>query len=258
MATGPTGPTGATGATGTGATGAAGATGATGPTGPTGPTGATGATGAEGAEGAAGAEGPVGPTGATGETGPTGADGEPATITIGNVFTGDPGTPAEVVNTGTDRDVILDITIPRGEPGGGGTLDVLATVDTSPQPTNPGGSLIFNDNPLISGNSITHTAGSPDVFINTDGVYQATFHGTVSVDTGTSIPGSIDVQMNLNGAPVSGATATHTFASTNEAATVSFSMPFRVTGAPQSLTVVAQQAGFTFQDAALTVVRLGD
>ena len=57
---------------------------------------------------------------------------------------------------------------------------------------------------------------------------------------------------------VSGATATHTFASTNEAATVSFSMPFRVTGAPQSLTVVAQQAGFTFQDAALTVVRLGD
>lgn len=39
------------------------------------------------------------------------------TIKVGNVETGDPGTNANVINSGTDKDVILDFTIPRGEPG---------------------------------------------------------------------------------------------------------------------------------------------
>ena len=64
--------------------------------------------------------------GATGETGPTGAA---ATIQIGTVTTGDPGTPAEVTNAGDENAAIFDFVIPRGADGGGGTPEVLATVD---------------------------------------------------------------------------------------------------------------------------------
>ena len=263
-ATGPTGPIGPTGATGvTGATGptgptGVGVTGATGEIGPTGPTGVTGSTGATGATGPTGPIGPTGATGATGPTGPTGPTGEAATITIGTVTTGDPGTEAEVINSGTPNDAIFDFVIPRGEPGGGGTPEVLATIDTSNQPTTAGGALTFSDNPLISGTSITHQAGTPDVQITQPGIYQATFHGTVSVETGTSIPAELVTRLNLNGSAVAGASATHTFTSSNEIATVSFSVPFRVDSVPSTLEVVAEQNGFIFNESAFTVIRLGD
>lgn len=38
-------------------------------------------------------------------------------ITIGSTSTGEPGTEANVVNSGTSSDAILDFTIPRGDPG---------------------------------------------------------------------------------------------------------------------------------------------
>ena len=275
-AAGPAGPTGATGATGAiGATGATGATGNTGPEGPAGPTGATGATGAAGATGDTGAEGPAGATGATGDIGPTGATGDmgpegpagptgetgptgaAATITIGSVTTGDPGTEASVTNSGTSEDAVFDFVIPRGEPGGGGAPEVLATVDTTPQPTSANGALIFNETPLVSGTAITHTAGSPDVQINQPGIYQAFFTGTVLIDAGTTIPSTLTVQLTLNGVPITGAVARHTFTASNEEVTLSMNAPFPVTGAG-TLEVVTSDAGYTFEDASLTVVRLGD
>lgn len=223
-----------------------------GPIGPTGPTGSTGATGVTGI-GVTGATGPTGPTGATGE------DGRAATITIGSVITGEPGTPVEVTNSGTDTDAVFDFVIPRGEPGGGGgTLDVLATVDPATQSPGAGTPLIFSNNPLVSGTSITHQAGSPDVNINQPGIYQATFHSSVYPNPGTTIPASVRVQLYQNGVPVAGAVARHTFAAPTEEATMSFSVPFQVTNVPSNITVVVEDDGFTFQEAALTVVRLGD
>lgn len=53
---------------------------------------------------------------AQGIPGPTGPQG-PATITIGNVTTGDPGTQATVTNSGTIENVVLDFTIPAGPQG---------------------------------------------------------------------------------------------------------------------------------------------
>lgn len=257
----PTGATGATGNTGpegpagpTGATGATGAAGATGDTGAEGPAGATGATGDIGPTGATGDMGPEGPAGPTGETGPTGAA---ATITIGSVTTGDPGTEASVTNSGTSEDAVFDFVIPRGEPGGGGAPEVLATVDTTPQPTSANGALIFNETPLVSGTAITHTAGSPDVQINQPGIYQAFFTGTVLIDAGTTIPSTLTVQLTLNGVPITGAVARHTFTASNEEVTLSMNAPFPVTGAG-ILEVVTSDAGYTFEDASLTVVRLGD
>lgn len=44
-------------------------------------------------------------------------DGTAATIQIGTVTTGEPGTQASVTNTGTEHAAVLDFTIPRGSPG---------------------------------------------------------------------------------------------------------------------------------------------
>ena len=51
-----------------------------------------------------------------GPTGPTGAQG-PATINIGKTTTGDTGTSASVINSGTDINAILDFIIPKGDSG---------------------------------------------------------------------------------------------------------------------------------------------
>ena len=260
-ATGEAGPTGATGATGeagpTGATGATGEAGPTGATGEAGPTGATGATGEAGPTGVTGATGETGPTGATGETGETGPTGPAATIRIGSVTTGDPGTEAEVTNSGTEEEAVFDFVIPRGEPGGGSAPDVLATVDTTAQPSAGGGALIFNDTPLVSGTAISHQPGSSQVEINQDGVYQVIFQSTVSVSAGTTIPSTLQVRLNQNGNAVAGGLSRHTFSGSNETATLSFDIPFRG-AAGDTLQVVADEDGFTFDEAALTVIRLGD
>ena len=62
----------------------------------------------------------------------------------------------------------------------------------------------------------------------------------------------------MAGTPVIGASARHTFAASNEIATLSFSIPFRVSAVPENIQIVPDQSGFTFSDLHLTVIRLGD
>lgn len=64
-----------------------------------------------------------GDKGDKGNPGADGLDGKAATIEIGTVTTGNPGTDASVVNVGTENTAVLNFTIPRGNPGepGGGS-----------------------------------------------------------------------------------------------------------------------------------------
>ena len=197
--------------------------------GPTGPQGApglqgrpgpTGPTGPAGAEGATGATGPTGPTGADGATGATGATG------------------------------------PTG-PAGAASSDVVAATDSTFQTSTAGTPLNFAATALTSGNSLSHTAGAPEVTVNQPGVYQASFHSTVSTGTGAAIPATVTVDLALNGNPLQGASATHTFASSADVSNLSFTVPFQVTSAPAALTAVPVQGGFPFGNSSLTVVRLG-
>lgn len=61
--------------------------------------------------------------GKDGSPGPAGADGAPgkdgaaATVTVGTVTTGEPGTQASVTNRGTENAAVLDFVIPKGEKG---------------------------------------------------------------------------------------------------------------------------------------------
>ena len=64
-----------------------------------------------------------GPKGDPGDTGPAGADGLAATVEVGTVTTGAPGTDAAVENVGTPTAAVLNFTIPRGNPGSGGGGD---------------------------------------------------------------------------------------------------------------------------------------
>lgn len=68
-----------------------------------------------------------------GAKGDTGATGAAATITIGSVTTGEPGTNASVSNSGTSTNAILNFMIPRGNPGSGGgsSVDVDAALSDS-------------------------------------------------------------------------------------------------------------------------------
>ena len=68
-----------------------------------------------------------------GAKGDTGATGTAATITIGSVTTGEPGTNASVSNSGTSTNAILNFMIPRGNPGSGGgsSVDVDAALSDS-------------------------------------------------------------------------------------------------------------------------------
>ena len=122
--TGPTGPTGPRGFQGPqgprglqGPQGPQGVTGNTGPMGNTGPQGIQGLQGPIGPTGVQGATGPTGSTGATGPTGSTGATGTAATIQVGSVTTGEPGSAASVTNSGNENNAIFDFVIPRGETG---------------------------------------------------------------------------------------------------------------------------------------------
>ena len=293
--TGPTGPTGAAGATGptgptgpTGATGAAGAAGPTGPTGPqgipgpdgaagptgpqgipgpagavgaagpTGPTGATGAAGAAGPTGPTGPTGPQGPTGPTGPTGPSGEEGSSATVRVGTVTTGDPGSDAAVTNSGTEQDAVLNFTIPRGDSGSSASPVLLSAYSTPPQSGTSGAALLFDRNGLSYGSAISHTAGSGTFTINTPGVYSVTFHGAIAPASGVNFPLSIAVTLQQGGAAVPGGTVLHTFHTSSDVANVSLAVPVAVSSAPSALEIEGTGGSFLYSAIAMTITRLGD
>ena len=59
------------------------------------------------------------PAGATGKDGEDGQDGKAATIQIGSVTTGEPGSDAQVSNGGSENAAVFNFVIPRGQQGKG-------------------------------------------------------------------------------------------------------------------------------------------
>jgi|HubBroStandDraft_1064217.scaffolds.fasta_scaffold00246_3 hypothetical protein len=101
--------------------GSQGATGPQGPAGPSGAPGATGPQGAQGPQGSMGSTGPQGPQGTPGTAGSNGLPGAAATVQVGTVTTGSPGSQASVTNIGTANAAVLNFSIPQGAPGSGGS-----------------------------------------------------------------------------------------------------------------------------------------
>ena len=78
-----------------------------------------------------GAAGNSGATGAIGQTGPTGSAGDNASITIGTITTGEPGSSATVANAGSDTAAVLNFSIPRGVQGAQGTFRWMGAYNAS-------------------------------------------------------------------------------------------------------------------------------
>ena len=266
-ATGPQGPQGETGPQGergfTGATGPQGPQGETGPQGPQGETGPqgergfTGATGPQGPKGETGATGPQGPQGETGPQGPqgeTGPQGEAATITVGAVTTGEPGTNVVITNSGTSQDAVLNFTIPRG--AAGGTVQSLAIVDTDPKIISGVGEIKFTASPYVNSQSFDYTPGTTEISIVNNGVYQAFFHCTVVASSGSTIPTSITIELRSDGTLIPGSPSRHIFRSTGESASVTLSTSILVTDAPIRLTVYLEGDEVVITDCSLTIIRL--
>ena len=76
--------------------------------------------GEPGAAGPQGERGEQGPAGSDGASGPQGDPGQAATIQVGQVTTGEPGSEAQVTNSGSESAAVFDFVIPRGEPGAAG------------------------------------------------------------------------------------------------------------------------------------------
>lgn len=243
---GPTGPTGSTGATGaTGVTGATGATGNTGPTGPAGTNGAMGPTGPTGASGMNGAMGPTGPTGATGITGPTG----PTGVTGITGPTGPTGVTGPTGPTGA--------TGVTGPTGSAAAAEMLSAYSTPASPASNNTPLVFDQNGPSIGSAITHGAGSSDFAVSEPGVYTAAFHGNAAPASGVNFPLAISLSLQLNGTNVPGALTQHSFHTSSDTATLSFSFPVQVTTAPSTISIMAQGGNFIYSAVSLTLTKIG-
>lgn len=148
------GPQGEPGAKGdTGPQGDPGPQGDTGPQGLQGPQGEPGPQGDTGPEGPQGPKGDTGPQGVQGEPGETGPAGQAATITVGTTTTGEPGTEAQVTNSGTAQDAIFNFTIPQGAQGPQGPQGV-------PGPEGPQGTKGPQGDTGPAGQAATITVGA--------------------------------------------------------------------------------------------------
>ena len=217
-----------------------------GPTGPTGPQGVIGPTG------------PTGPAGNDGSDGATGPTGTAATLAVGTVTTGDPGTDAQVTNSGTPQNAILDFTIPQGPTGSAAPVSLLSAYSTPAQSGSSDSPLVFDRNALSYGSDISHTAGSDTFTVNTPGVYAVAFQGSFSPASGTTFPQNVGASLQQNGSVVPGATSQYIFHTSAQTAALSFSTPVAVSSAPTQLQVVGDGGDYLYSTIGLSLYRLGD
>ena len=170
-----------------------------------------------------------------GPPGPQGQQGEPgaaATVTVGTVTTGEPGTDAIVTNSGTESAAVLDFTIPKGENGAGvpdgGTVGQLLSKTESGtawiDPPQSGVQSDWNQNDETAADYVKNRpfyTGNPVETILVEeitvafaeirgGIYQGKFSSTVSPAIGETYKVSWDgtvyecVCVSINGACVIG------------------------------------------------------
>ena len=151
---------------------------------------------------------------------------------------------------------MLEFTIQKGDAGAGGTIQALAVVDTAAKKMNNRTPVVFTNPPLIMDSSYSYTPGRAKIDLLQTGVYQMTFQCTVAAGTGSKLPSQVLIQGYLNGTPIPGMAARHTFTSSRETETMTLTTGFQVSQIPASLELYTEAGCFTMTDASLTVMRL--
>lgn len=188
---------------------------------------------------------------------PPGPPGAAATVTVGTVTTGAPGTPAEVTNSGTAQNAVLNFTIPQGLPGASQPVSLVSSYSTPPQPGASGTPITFDRTSLSLGSDITHTPGSDTFTITQPGVYSVEFHGVISPTGDNTFPVNITTSLEQNGSVVPGASVPLTFQSSSDSSPVSFTVPISVTDVPTTLQIVPSGGNYVADAVSMTVTRLG-
>ena len=219
---GPQGPQGPQGLTGLqGPQGEKGDKGDTGATGPQGLQGVQGPQGPQGEKGNTGPQGPQGPKGETGSQGPQGEQGvqgdpgDAATITVGTVTTGQPGTNATVTNVGTSSAAVFNFTIPRGDKGeaGAGSGDMLASqYDPNGTVQNAGGIPDYVSSQLPTVNDATLTIQKNGTTVN-----------TFTANASSNVTANITVPTKTSDITNDGADGTSTYVEADDLAAVATS-----------------------------------
>ena len=144
--------------------------------------------------------GPAGPPGKDGK------DGQAATITVGSTTTGNPGTNASVINSGSSSAAILDFVIPRGATGANGEAATISV-----------------------GTTTTGAPGSNAIVINSGDEQDAVLEFTIP--TGAAGPAAtVTVGSVQTVAPEYPATVTNS--GTSSAAVLDFEIPQGIAGTP--------------------------
>ncbi len=177
---------------------------------------------------------------------------------MGNVTTGAPGTAAQVSNSGTAQNAILDFTIPQGPTGSAPATQFLTAYSTPSQPGTDGGSLVFDRNGLTQGTAVTHEQNSSDVVLQQPGFYTVSFHGTVAPSDGVDFPLSILLTLYQDGSPVTGANVRNNFQTSSDTSTYAFTQTVQAATAPSTLTVVSNGGSIQYNDIAITARKIGE
>ena len=141
-------------------------------------------------------------------------------------------------------------------PRPGTALNVLSTVNTTPQTVAAGGTLPFTTNTVSIGNAISHSGTSPNTVLSMPGIYRVLFNGTVSPLTTAELPDNISLELTLNGSPVPGAAASETFTAASDESSMAFHAIIEVTNVPATLSVTAAN-GAVVAESALSVEYIG-
>ena len=173
---------------------------------------------------------------------------------VGTVTTGEPGSAAQVTNSGTNRDAVLNFVIPKGDTGTGAqSPEIMNAYSTPSAPVTSGNALIFDRNAVTYGTAISHTPDTAPFTISQPGFYDVSFNGSL----GSAFPLELLLYLEQNGTVVPGATASQTFQSDTASINISFSEVIQVTSTPTVLRIVAQGANFLYSDVSLTIYRIG-
>ena len=173
--------------------------------------------------------------------------------------TGDPGTDAQVTNSGTPQNAVVDVTIPKGDTGSAPPVSLLSAYSTSAQPGTSGSAMLFDRNGLSYGSDISHTEGSDTFTINNPGVYAVSFQGSIFPVSGANFPQTVSASLQQNGSIVPGATAQYIYHTSSQTASLALTTPVAVTSAPSTLQVVLGGGGsYLYGTTGISIYRLGD
>ena len=88
------------------------------------------------------------------------------------------------------------------------------------------------------------------------GIYSVAFHGNAGPASGATFPLNISLALEQGGAAIDGATASHTFNTAADTATLSFTAPVQITQAPAVLEVVGQGGNFLYSGIGITIYKI--